>query len=124
MKEESIISLSRILSIVISRSYPFTFQYVPQSFGRIKFRRVLWKIEKELSSMLPYFSHFLYLWISMDRSIVKYNHCFLFYLKREPVKVIQNSACIDGFLCPKAFILITSGYHVKDFESSFFSDGI
>ena len=56
----------RILSIVISRSYPFAFQYAPESFGWIKFWRVWWKIEKEYSSILPYFSHFLYLPISMD----------------------------------------------------------
>lgn len=56
----------------------------------------------------------------MDRSIVKYNHRFLLYLKREPVKIIHKFFCIDGFLCQKAFILISSGYHAKDIKSCSF----
>lgn len=49
-------------------------------------------------------------------------HCqeqlpFLLNLKREPVKVIHNPVCIDGFLCRKAFILISSGNHTKDIKS-------
>ena len=53
----------------------------------------------------------------MDRSIVKNNYRFLLNLKREPVKVIHNPVCIDGFLCRKAFILISSGNHTKDIKS-------
>ena len=53
----------------------------------------------------------------MDRSIVKDNHCFLLYLKREPVKIIHKLVCIDRFLCRKAFIQISSGNHAKDVKS-------
>ena len=56
----------------------------------------------------------------MDRSIIKYNHRFLLYLKREPVKIIHKPVCIDGFLCCKAFILISSGNHSKDIKSCSF----
>ena len=52
----------------------------------------------------------------MDRSVIKYNHDFLLYLKREPVKIIHKPVCIDGFLCQKAFILIPFGNHAKDIE--------
>lgn len=38
------------------------------------------------------------------RSIIKYNHRFLLYLKREPVKIIHNPVCIDGFLRCKVYI--------------------
>lgn len=69
---------------------------------------------------LPYFSHVLYLPISMDRSIVKDNHRFLLYLKGEPVKKIYKPVRIDGFLRRKTFILISSGYHAKDVESCSF----
>lgn len=44
----------------------------------------------------------------INRSIVKDNPRFLLYFKREPVKKIHNSVCIDGFLCCQAFILIPS----------------
>lgn len=60
----------------------------------------------------------------MDRSIIKYNHRFLLYLKREPVKIIHNPVCIDGFLCCKTFLLIPSGNHAKDISLAAFSDGI
>ena len=56
----------------------------------------------------------------MDRSIVKDNHCFLLYLKGEPVKKIHKPVCIDGFLCCKAFILISSGNHAKNIKSCCF----
>lgn len=56
----------------------------------------------------------------MDRSIIKYNHRFLLYLKREPVKIIHNPVCIDGFLCRKTFLLIPSGNHAKDIKSCSF----
>ena len=56
----------------------------------------------------------------MDRSIVKDNHGFLLYLKRESVKISHKPVCIDGFLCPKAFILIPSGNHAKDIKSCCF----
>ena len=51
----------RILSIVISRSYPFAFQYAPESFGWIKFWRVWWKIadfygQKHCQGQLPFSS--------------------------------------------------------------------
>lgn len=50
------------------------------------------------------------------------NHRFLLYLKREPVKIINNPGCIDGFLCCKAFILILSGNHAKDIKSCNFPE--
>ena len=56
----------------------------------------------------------------MDRSIVKDNYRFLLNFKREPVKKIHKLVCIDGFLCRKAFILISSGNHAKDVKSCSF----
>ena len=56
----------------------------------------------------------------MDRSIVKDNHRFLLYLKREPVKKIHKLVCINGFLCCKAFILIPFSNHAKDIKSCSF----
>ena len=56
----------------------------------------------------------------MDRSIIKYNHCFLLHLKREPVKTIHKPVCIDRFLYRKAFILIPFGNHAKDVKSCSF----
>ncbi len=53
----------------------------------------------------------------MDRSIVKDNYRFLLYLKGESVKLIHKPVCINGFLCCKAFILISSGNHAKDIKS-------
>lgn len=47
-------------------------------------------------------------------------HRFLLYLKREPVKIIHNPVCIDGFLCCKTFLLIPSGNHAKDIKSCSF----
>ena len=52
----------------------------------------------------------------MARSIVKYNHRFLLYLKREPVKIIHKFFCIDGFLCQKAFIPV-SYTHLVDMNN-------
>ena len=52
-------------------------------------------------------------------------HCqgqlsFSSQLQREPVKKIHKLVCIDGFLCRKAFILISSGNHAKDVKSCSF----
>ena len=52
----------------------------------------------------------------MNRSIINNNHCF-FYFKIELAKKIHKPACIDVFLCCKAFILISSDYYAKNIES-------
>lgn len=69
---------------------------------------VLYPLKSFLFPLLP---------VPMDRNIVKNNHRFLLYLKSKAVKIIHNPVCIDGFLCTKAFILISSGNHTKDIMS-------
>ena len=107
----------RVRRFVIYRSYPFAFEYTPQSLGRVKFRRIRWEIEKKQSSLFPHFSQFFYFPISVNGGIVQDNDRFLRYFEREYVKIVHNLICVNGFLCGKALVLIPFCNHAKYVES-------
>lgn len=57
----------------------------------------------------------------MDRSVIKDNHHFLLYFKKNLSRK-STPARIDGFLRRKTFILISLGHHAKDIESFSFCE--
>jgi len=95
-------------------------KYTPKNLGRIKFRRIRWKIEEVQSSFLPNFPQFFHFPISMNRSIVQDNYSLLRNIERESIKIVHNLVCVDGLFCGKAFILVPFGNHAKDIKPGSF----
>jgi hypothetical protein len=101
---------------IVLRSDPFSFQYSPKCFRNIQLRRIWWQIEKEKPSFFPYRTQLPYLFITMNRRIIKHHKRVFAYTQRKCIKEIHDLVSVDTFGGGESLIMILSVNHSENVE--------
>jgi hypothetical protein len=120
ISQGSVCSVERIVfANVILRSYPFSLEFPPKSFGQVEMWRIRRKKEDEKPSILPNPSITHHLFSPMNFGVIKQDNGLFLASKGQGVKIPDDFVGVDGFGCGKSIKIGVSVYNAKAIESVF-----
>ncbi len=109
----------RVCGLVVGRLNPFALEYSPKCLDDVKVRGIRWKEEKKQSPFLPYLSHFLHMFATVNLCIIQHNESLLLDCEGEFVKEVGNAFGSHAVHGSETVVVACVIHHPPYIESGF-----